>query len=252
MSIWIDIASGGYEIGKELGLWKKLRSLLRKKKKILLIGASGAGKTQFIESIKNVLSPRLTQLQRTIELERRKVTIDGYPFLLIDTPGQKLDEAKRKKAINEAIATKMEGFINIVCYGYHEAAEADKSQAIGVGCRTIADPTYLKERRQVELDLLSEWVPHVIPETARWVLTVVTKADLWWPDTKRQIQRYYEQGPYAKVIESTGINHAVVPYCSVIEPFYGIRTGGSFGDNDRDKLRQNLLECLIRLTGVER
>lgn len=248
---WIEIAKKGYDIGAEFGLWKKLRSTLRRRKKILVLGASGTGKTQFVNSLMNPLSERLGGRQRTISVQRRKVLVDEYPFLLLDTPGQQGDEAKRKPEITNVLRNPIEGLINVVCFGYHEAAEAGSADALPKSGRGIANADYLDRRRRVELALLSEWVPFLDPTSVRWVLTVVTKADLWWPDDKR-IQTHYERGPYAARLDDFKAKHSVLPYCSVIEPFFGSRTSGRFGDSERAKLRSHLLESLIQLTGVTR
>ncbi|MEW6347887.1 MAG: GTPase domain-containing protein [Thermodesulfobacteriota bacterium] len=252
MKSWFEIMKELYDEAKERGLWEKIRALLRGRKRILLLGASGAGKTQFVESIADALTDRLSPIQRTVAVEKRKAIIHDYPFLMLDTPGQRMDEAKRKKAITEAIGTGVEGIINVVCWGYHEADEADRSKAIPSKGNLIAKPDYLKERRDIELELLSEWVPWVDAGVSNWILTLLTKADLWWPDNDNAIRRYYEDGEYATIIRPTAISHSVVPYCSVIEPFYGTRTGGRFGDHQRAALRHHLLETLVRMSGIER
>ena len=200
MSLWADLLKGGYTVGKELGLWQKLATSLRRKRKILVLGASGAGKTQFVNAVKNPLSIRLTTSQRTVSVERRKVTVEGFPFVLLDTPGQVLDEAKRKVAITDAIRRGVEGIINVTCYGYHEAAEAGSADAVAGTGGHIAKASYLTARRQVEMNLLSEWVPFMDEKMARWVITLVTKADLWWPE-KERVQHYYEQGNYAGAMD---------------------------------------------------
>lgn len=60
-------------------------------------------------------------------------------------------------------------------------------------------------------------------ETAKWVLTVATKADLWWPERDR-VEHYYSEGSYAEALGAFKSVHTVQPYCSVIEPFYGTKT----------------------------
>jgi hypothetical protein len=140
----------GIEIGKELGLWKQLASHFRRRRKILVLGASGAGKTQFINSIEKPLAQRLSQSERTVGVEKRKAVIDGYPIRFFDTPGQILDQAKRAEALKMAVRKSVSGIINIVSYGYHEAAEADKAAATPEKPMEVANPLYLADRRQVD------------------------------------------------------------------------------------------------------
>jgi hypothetical protein len=130
-------------------------------------------------------------MQRTIAVTQKSIPLAGHPFVLIDTPGQLLDEAKRKKAIQDAVRTGVEGVINVVCFGYHEADEADQKAAIPEKGGHIARAEFLKARRQVELDLLAEWVPQMDATVTKWVLTLATKGDLWWNEYQR-VKEYYE------------------------------------------------------------
>jgi energy-coupling factor transporter ATP-binding protein EcfA2 len=252
MGFFDDIILTSYKIAKEAGLLKSLSSFFRKKRKILLLGATGTGKSQFFDSIDDALSSRLTHTDRTAFPQKRRVIIKGIPFIFNDTPGQIANEATRKTAIKDAIRSDYEGIINIVCYGYHEADEADRSLAlITENNELTVNQDFLIDRRKVELDLLSEWIPFLDDKDAKWILTIVTKADLWWPD-QNEILNYYKSGKYSKLISNCKIPHSVIPYCSIIEPFFDTKTSGKFGDTTRKKLRQNLLESLIRITGEVR
>lgn len=250
---WGTIATAGAVQALSAPYWTKWQKWLRARRKILVLGASGAGKTQFVHSLIDPMSATIPSLtQRTVSVDRRKVTLDDYRFLLLDTPGQVLDKPKRRHAINEALHRGVEGVINIVCFGYHEAAEAGRAGAIPASGRNIARADYLERRRQVEIELLSEWVPLVDVKLTKWVLTVVTKADLWWP-TRKRVSAYYESGDYSERLSVTPeVAVSVLPHCSVIEPFYGHKTSGRFGDHDRAGLQGHLRETLIRLTGAER
>jgi hypothetical protein len=251
MSLWVDIPVGAYKIGKELGLWEKFLNRFKSKRKILVLGASGAGKTRFVDSLAPKLPVGQPGHQRTVNVQKKKATINKTPFILVDTPGQVHDEAKRKKAITDAIRDKVEGIINVVCHGYHEAEEAGSFDAVPRSTGKIAKEPYLKRRQKVELDLLAEWVPAIDEKTAKWLLTIVTKADLWWPDTEGEVRRAYQEGEYAEEFDDFLDIHYVLPYCSVIEPFYGTRTSGVFGDHHRAVMRENLLQTILRLSGVE-
>ncbi len=234
-------------VAKELGFWDKIRDLLKQKRKILVLGASGAGKTQFVNS----LGEGSKQTPRTVAVEKRSLRIGTNLFVFSDTPGQQLDEAKRKVAITEANRTKIDGVVNIVCYGYHEAIEARKRDAIPTSGGHIARKEFLEFRRGEELKLLSEWVPILDLDTVRWVLTIVTKADLWWPERER-IETYYSAGTYIQALGTLKSVHTVLPYCSRIEPYYGTKTSGKFGETQKLALREHLLDSLLRLCDIQR
>lgn len=252
MSDWISLAASAAGAAKDAGFFEKWRRWLRRKKRVLVLGASGAGKTQFVHSLIDPLSPALNPtFRRTVAVEKRALVLDNHPFLLIDTPGQRLDEAKRKRAVTAALADGIEGIVNVVAFGYHEAAEAKAELAVPEDGKRIARADYLATRRGVELELLSEWVPFFGAESVKWVLTVVSKADLWWPEADKAVSHYLEGG-YASTITEMGVGHSVLPHCSVIEPFYGHKTSGKFGDHHRANLQSHLRETLIRLTGAVR
>ena len=251
MSLWVEIPVGAYKIGKELGLWERFLNAFKKKRKILVLGASGAGKSQFVASLTPKLPFSLPSQPRTVDVHKKRAKIDKTPFILVDTPGQLHDEAKRKKAISDSIRDGVEGIINVVCYGYHEDEEARSAFAKPKSTNSIANKPYLRCRRKVELEQLAEWVPIIDRQTSKWILTIVTKADLWWPDTENEVSETYQTGEYAEKFGDFSIIHHVLPYCSVIEPFYGTKTSGVFGDHHRTVLRENLFKTILRLSGVE-
>jgi hypothetical protein len=257
MTTWAALATtattlnAARKAAAELGIWNKFVTWWKKKHSILVLGASGAGKTQFVNSLLSPISDKFAPMQRTVTVEKRAILIGKSPFIFSDTPGQMLDEAKRKVAITEAIRKKVEGLINVVSFGYHEAAEADKRDALPLSGGHIARADYLETRRSIEEDLLSEWVPFFEGDSAKWILTVVTKADLWWPERER-VEKHYSDGDYADALGEFKSQHTVLPYCSRIEPFYGTRTSGKFGESLKMPLREHLLDSLLRLSKVER
>src|SRR5206468_2544567 len=51
-----------------------------------------------------------------------------------------------------------------------------------------------------ELDALRDLLPHLEAAKAKvWMITLVTKQDLWWTD-RREVAGYYEHGDYGKTI----------------------------------------------------
>jgi energy-coupling factor transporter ATP-binding protein EcfA2 len=249
---WATLAKTGYDVAKSLGLWVTLKRKLRRRRVVLVLGASGAGKSQFIQSLKTLEARASGPTRRTVGRVKKDVEVREFPFQMIDTPGQVYDEAVRKSAITEAIQRGIWGIINVVCFGYHQADEAPRAIAVPSDDTTVARDDYLRRRQQLEIDLLSEWVPRFDKDTAYWVLTVITKADLWWPDIGERIRNHYEDPKKAyrrSLGELSEVSHQV-PYCSTIEPFYGGRTGGRFGDQERLNLRGHLLDTLLNLTGT--
>lgn len=89
--------------------------------------------------------------------------------------------------------------------------------------------------------------------SAKYVITLVSKADLWWTQ-RDEVIAYYEEGKYFQALnEATDIHHIVLPYCSVIRMFYGEgETSGRFQDSDRERAKAQLADTLFKLTGKPR
>jgi len=206
------------------------------------------GKTQLVRSLEKDMVKSIPTLERTRFTEKTKVIVDNLPFLFIDTPGHILYKTTRMKAIQSAIKSRVSGILNVVCYGYHEGIPraADAIDKTG-----IAKPEYLEKQRKFEIDYLLEWIQWVDKDVADWVITVVTKADLWWPDEDQRIQDYYESGPYYEALGNlpVSVQHVVLPYCSVIEPFYGHRVSGRLGNKDKQNLHDYFLQTLLSAVG---
>lgn len=125
---WLFVVEGGTVLVKT-GLLNKLVALVRRKKKILLLGASGVGKTQFVRALKEDIVRSIPRTERSKFTDKTRIVFENLPFLFIDTPGHVDSAAIRKKAIRSAIRTGVSGIINVVSFGYHET-EVRTSEAI--------------------------------------------------------------------------------------------------------------------------
>ena len=156
-------------------LWRKVIEALAKRHKILLLGASGAGKTQFCDSIFDPSAVARATNDRTNAAIDRKGKAARKSLLLTDTPGEKeKHQAKRGRALRKAIQGRLDGIINVTCFGYHERDEADKLRAVPAKGPKVATAKYLAINRSEELSMLGEWVPLVDSHACPWFLTVVT------------------------------------------------------------------------------
>lgn len=233
---------------KELGLLDRLINAFKKKHKILVLGATGVGKSQLMNSLVNEMPQAISNMNRTEFKDDIYLKISTNIFVFVDTPGQEHHKSRRMEAIRDAMKEGVEGIINVVSYGYHESR---------VGKNVVFDDKgkikqeFLKERRKVEIDLLKEWTELLgDKETSKWLITLVNKADLWWHD-KEKILSYYETGQYSKSLGSAKIlSPSVVSYCAVFHKFYGESPiSGFFDDKDRVNAKENLLAQLISAIG---
>lgn len=95
--------------------------------------------------------------------------------------------------------------INVVSWGYESIGETSYKETD----LFRRDPgqsqeqflaAYLAEQRGKELAVIAELAHHIkTAEKKIWMITMVTKQDLWW-DRRAEVRDYYEQGPYSASI----------------------------------------------------
>lgn len=239
-----------FELAKRQGWLDRLASSFKKRHRILVLGCTGTGKSQFVESLTESLPAAIDRLNRTEFAQKHSIKIAKTPFEFIDTPGQRVHRERRLAAVREAVTKPVAGIINVVAYGFHEGSTG-KDQAIGGG---RPHPEFLAARREDEIAALREWIPIVgSRDTAGWLITVVTKADLWWPD-RDSVLAHYAAGEYATALEpAKELRPVVMEYCSVFKKYFGeAPMAGTFDESDRTRARGHLLKQLLAAVGKDR
>jgi hypothetical protein len=239
------------ELAIKQGWFDKLRDALKRKHTVLILGSTGTGKTNFVQSLTEIVPKAISHMNRTEFVKTHAIKIAKEPFNVIDTPGQVLHSSRRVKAIREAIGKGAIGVINVVSYGYHEGRTA-RSEALTA--RGRIKESFLERNRRQELLDLDDWkVLLGGPETTKWLVTVVTKADLWWSQ-RSDVLDHYQTGPYYRALgPARSLNPSVMEYCSVFHKFYGEGPlSGLFDEQDRVDLRAHLLrELLAAVAGAK-
>ena len=244
-------ASAAISLAKQaekLGLLEKLKNVFKKKHKILVLGATGVGKTQLIKSLVSEIPQAISNMNRTESNDEYYFKISENIFVFVDTPGQEYHKSKRKEETLEAMKQGIEGIINVAAFGYHES-RIGKDKVFDENGKIREE--FLKERQKVEINLLSEWTELLGDKgTSRWLITLVNKADLWW-DNKDAVLSYYESGQYFEALGSAKtLSPSVLHYCAVFHKFYGESPiSGYFDDKDRVEAKENLLAQLISAIG---
>lgn len=246
----VELAIQGFRLAKKQGWIDRLRTLLKEKHRVLVLGSTGTGKTNLLDALHEDLPAAIDALNRTQFARKNRLQIAGEVFEFIDTPGEEGRKTNRIKAIREAMAGGPVGLLNTVCYGYHEY-RTGKAQALLSDGK--AKEGWLNDHRDIEIDVLREWVPLLASQvTSRWLITVCTKADLWWHE-REQVLAYYRSGPYFEALgEAQELGPVLVSHSSVIKRFYGDGlVSPEFDDHLRASLRANLLQVLIEAVSTE-
>jgi energy-coupling factor transporter ATP-binding protein EcfA2 len=247
--ITVEVLAKLYRIADDERFLDRLKNFFKRKETIIVLGSTGSGKTNLLDSlgVAAALVEAIPSIARTTTPERRNVIVNERPFTVIDTPGQKAHQAQRQVVYREAMAKPPVRIINVVSFGYHEYATGSEEALDGQG---TPQASWLSRHRANELAAMREWLPLLgNGDTTSWILTVVTKADLWWNE-REEILEYYEQGTYANEIQGADphLRHSVLPYSSVFHRFYGAgHLSGTFDDEDRLQTTRHFLQQLVAL-----
>lgn len=254
----INTAMNAAVIAHKQGWLDQLIDFFKRKHFILLLGSTGVGKSSVLKSLINETMDALIRSPSTSDIDRQSIRINKEPVIIYDTPGQDCHESKREEIIRDVLADriKLSGIINVVAYGYHERLGVlDGALKISSNGRIKENSLdeYLKKHRQLEIEFLLKEMSSLSSQNAKWLITLVNKADMWW-DTQYPVLQYYTSTsePYYQSLHTLpklkNINSMVLPYCSVIHKFYDkTKVSGNFDDTTKVKLKTDLLHQLVIL-----
>jgi glycine/D-amino acid oxidase-like deaminating enzyme len=177
----------------------------RKKAGILIIGPGGVGKS----TTARFLSGEFTSPTEVPGKYDESLGLEVYPLdddprvELVVPPGQK---HRRDATWNELERTISDGGyrgIILTCsFGYHSMGQYSyKDHGLYKGRLDEFMVAFLNDCRKEELAVLNRLSPHFCANDRKfWVLTLVTKQDLWW-DNRSTVESHYREGKYADAME---------------------------------------------------
>lgn len=125
--------------------------------RVLLLGVSGSGKTQFLNSFLGI--PMLEDNRTYVPEDKFYYFPNGRKIQFVDLPGHVTYEVARKKYIDEITKNRIKGIINVVNYGYNDA-EVNQAEVFKAGENEIKS-AYLRDNRKNELIQLNEWLGRI-------------------------------------------------------------------------------------------
>lgn len=185
-------------------LWNRLR---HGNLQIAVFGAGGVGKSTLGQILTGEASADDLPAGYSESLVLEKYPLEGdLVCSLLVPPGQerRREERSRVDLLGSLAAGKSFGVINVVSYGYHSFAELGfekhKLYRKGMIPKDFMG-VYLPERRREEIRVLDALKPYLLTAHARiWMVTLVTKQDLWWAQ-RAEVNDYYTSGEYAAHLE---------------------------------------------------
>ena len=198
---------------QELWNWFSNRGGGEPKDPLLIIGPGGVGKSTaglFLSGQYNSLLSIPGEYQESIDTETYALEDDNRIEIVVP-PGQRHRRDATWSDVQSTIgAGGYRGVIMANSYGYHSLGQISyKHHRLypEVGEEGFL-PAFLAACREDELDVLRRLSPHFCANRRRcWLLTLVTKQDLWWPEHARA-EEYYRTGEYgglvSKMIQQVG------------------------------------------------
>ena len=186
--------------------------ILRGHIRIAVFGLGGTGKTTVGKFLAGKLTPADSgKYQLSYSTEEFRLQGELVCTLLVPGGQRRRIEHDWPELFRRIADGKASGIINVVSWGHHSFSDIAFSETkyfSRLRERLGRDPSkdefvaeYLEQMRMEELRVTREMLPHLkMAEGKLWMVTLVTKQDLWWRH-RADVRKHYVEGEYNALIE---------------------------------------------------
>ncbi|MGL4553665.1 MAG: hypothetical protein ACRC33_21085 [Gemmataceae bacterium] len=194
-----------FEVGRHLmeALERWWKGVKEKRHRVAVLGIAGGGKT----TLAAILTGGKADLhyRESIGVDRHQLGGES-PYLLLVGPGQDARRAKWDEVIDEVKEGETLGLIHVVSYGHQTVNYPLEKHGLYKAGMTEKRffTAYAKHQKDEEIKAL-EAVTGGLKAYPRkvWMMTLVTKEDLW-AGKRDEVRRHYEEGTYAETVRRLG------------------------------------------------
>ena len=173
--------------------------------RVPIFGAGGTGKTLLGKFLAGEIDTEVIIPRYRESIESMEYSFAGSaPALFFVPPGQELRRPETWPDLYRMFAVgKARGVINVVSWGYHSSgAEYARHKAYDSGLTAAANLSVILDyNRKAEICALRNIIPHLqVARRKIWMITLVTKQDLWW-EARHDVERHYKEGEYQALLD---------------------------------------------------
>lgn len=172
---------------------------------LLIIGPGGVGKSllaSFLADDFSQLAEGRADYTESLRVEEFHLTEPGAAIIV--PPGQKRHRDYTWLELEQGIvAGRFSGIMLVCAFGYHSIGQFSYKDLAGYrpGDEQEFLAQHLRRCRQDEIQVVRRLAPLIARAPNRqWLLTVVTKQDLW-ADSSGRVERHYTTGAFGKALQ---------------------------------------------------